>query len=81
VREYREKWTRDMDIPPMRWFKEPLTEGTMKGSMLDYAKYNNMLSIYYRKKGWDERGIPKKNTLEQLGLIDEANQLSMYVNL
>jgi aldehyde:ferredoxin oxidoreductase len=81
VREYREKWSRDMDIPPMRWFKEPLTEGIMKGSMLDYAKYNNMLSTYYRKKGWDERGIPKKNTLEQLGLIDEANQLSMYVNL
>ena len=81
VREYREKWTRDMDIPPMRWFKEPLTEGTMKGSVLDYAKYNNMLSTYYEKKGWDERGIPKKNTLEQLGLIDEANQLSMHVKL
>jgi aldehyde:ferredoxin oxidoreductase len=81
VREYREKWTRDMDIPPMRWFKEPLTEGTMKGSVLDYAKYNNMLSTYYEKRGWDERGIPKKNTLEQLGLVDEANQLNSYVNL
>jgi aldehyde:ferredoxin oxidoreductase len=81
VREYNGKWKRDMDIPPMRWFKEPLTEGKMKGSVLDYEKYNNMLSIYYEKKGWDERGIPKKNTLEQLGLVDEANQLSTYVKL
>jgi aldehyde:ferredoxin oxidoreductase len=78
VREYKEKWTRDLDVPPMRWFKEPLTEGALKGSMLDFKKYNDMLNTYYEKRGWDERGIPKKSTLERLGLVDEAKQLDTY---
>ena len=81
VREYKEKWTRDLDVPPMRWFKEPLTEGTLKGSVLDFKKYNDMLNTYYEKRGWDERGIPKKSTLARLGLVDEAKQLDTYVKL
>jgi len=81
VREYREKWTRSLDFPPMRWFKEPLAEGALKGSMLDYEKYNGMLSTYYEKRGWDEQGIPKKSTLARLGLHDAAEQLEAYVKL
>ena len=30
VREYRSKWNRDLDVPPMRWFKEPLTDGPIE---------------------------------------------------
>jgi aldehyde:ferredoxin oxidoreductase len=81
VREYKEKWTRNLDVPPMRWFKEPLTEGTLKGSVLDIDKYNGMLSAYYEKRGWDERGIPTKPTLERLGLTEEAKQLDAYAKL
>jgi aldehyde:ferredoxin oxidoreductase len=65
----------------MRWFKEPLTEGTLKGSVLDIDKYNGMLSAYYEKRGWDERGIPTKPTLERLGLTEEAKQLDAYAKL
>ena len=81
IREYGAKWSRDLDVPPMRWFKEPLTEGPLKGSTLDLEKYNTMLSAYYEKRGWDERGIPKKSTLAKLGLLDEAKQLDAYVKL
>jgi len=81
VREYREKWTRDLDVPPMRWFKEPLTEGALKGSVLNIDKYNVMLSAYYEKRGWDSRGIPTRHTLERLGLTEEAKQLDAYVKL
>ena len=81
VREYKESWSRELDVPPMRWFKEPLTEGALKGSVLDLQKYNNMLSIYYEKRGWDERGIPTKATLDQLGLVEEAKQLCSYVRI
>jgi len=45
------------------------------------AKYNVMLQKYYRKRGWDERGIPKKITLKKLGLSDVAKQLGKYVEL
>jgi aldehyde:ferredoxin oxidoreductase len=75
VREYREKWTRELDVPPMRWFKEPLTEGTLKGSTLDLEKYNVMLDSYYQKRGWNKNGVPTKGTLEKLGLADVAQQL------
>jgi aldehyde:ferredoxin oxidoreductase len=81
VREYKEKWSRDLDVPPMRWFKEPLTEGALKGSMLNYEKYNAMLTAYYEKRGWDEHGVPKQSTLERLGLTEEAKQLDAYVKL
>ena len=81
VREYRSSWTREMDVPPARWFKEPLTKGPLKGSKLDPAKYDVMLQRYYKKRGWDERGIPKKITLKKLGLDDVAKQLNKYVKL
>lgn len=81
VREYAENWNRSLDIPPMRWFNEPLTDGSMRGSMLNYEKYQSMLSSYYAKRGWDEHGIPKKSTLTKLGLQDEALQLEKYVKM
>jgi aldehyde:ferredoxin oxidoreductase len=70
-----------MDVPPARWFKEPLTEGPLKGAMLDALQYDVMLKKYYRKRGWDARGIPKKITLKKLGLSDVATELEQYVQL
>ena len=81
IREYGNSWTREMEIPPVRWFKEPLTEGPIKGSKLDLVKYEGLLKKYYRKRGWDERGIPKKTTLKKLGLSDVARQLEKYIRL
>jgi aldehyde:ferredoxin oxidoreductase len=75
VREYGEKWTRDLDVPPMRWFKEPLTEGALKGSTLDLERYNVMLDDYYERRGWNHNGVPTKATLEKLGLADVAERL------
>ncbi len=81
VREYRGKWSREMDYPPARWFEEPLTKGPLKGARLDREKYDAMLSWYYEIRGWDERGIPRKSTLEELGLSDVAKELEKYVEL
>ena len=75
VREYGVGWTRDLDVPPMRWFKEPLTEGPLKGSVLDLEKYNVMLDTYYQKRGWNKNGVPTRITLQKLGLGDVASQL------
>jgi len=81
IREYDNSWTREMEIPPMRWFKEPLTEGPLKGAMLDLVKFDGMLKKYYKKRGWDERGIPRKTTLQKLGLPDVAKELEKHVKL
>ena len=81
IRELGKNWTKEMDVPPKRWFKEPLTKGPLAGAKLDIAKYDAMLQKYYRKRGWDDRGIPTKITLKKLGLFDAANQLGKYVKL
>ena len=81
IREFGKNWTREMDVPPARWFEEPLSKGALKGAKLDRAKYDDMLSKYYRKRGWDARGIPTKATLKKLGLEDVAKQLKKRVKL
>jgi len=81
LREYSENWSREMDVPPARWFEEPLTKGPLKGAKLDRTKYDTMLQMYYRKRGWDKRGIPTKTTLNKLGLEDVAEQLKKHVKL
>jgi len=81
VLEYGKNWVREMDVPPARWFEEPLTKGSLKGAKLDRTKYDVMLQRYYRKRGWDGRGIPRKTTLNKLGLGDVAKRLKKRVRL
>ena len=70
-----EGWGREMDMPPTRWFEEPFDEGELKGSSLDRRQYDQMLSWYYESRGWDENGIPTKDTLQKQGLGDVAEGL------
>jgi len=81
IREYGNKWSRAMDYPPPRWFDEPLTKGPYKGATLNRKKYDQMLELYYRKRGWDRRGIPTKTTLEKLGLGYAAQELQKHIQL
>jgi len=81
VREFGKKWSAEMDSPPDRWFDEPLSEGPLKGTKLDRTKYDIMLQNYYRRRGWDGRGIPTKLTLSKLGLKDVAKELKGHVKL
>lgn len=80
VREYGKKWASEMDVPPARWFEEPLTKGAFKGAKLDRPRYNDMLQMYYQKRGWDARGIPTKSTLKGLGLGDISGQLHVKLS-
>ncbi|RJS87130.1 aldehyde ferredoxin oxidoreductase, partial [Candidatus Bathyarchaeota archaeon] len=81
VREYGGRWSRRMDYPPRRWFEEPLTRGPLKGAHLDYDGYDRLLQAYYDKRGWDERGIPTRETFKRLGLEAEARELEGFVEL
>ncbi len=81
VREFGKSWNRQMDLPPPRWFDEPLSKGALKGAKLNRGKFDVMLSTYYKKRGWDQRGIPSKSTLNKAGLNDVAKQLQRSVKL
>jgi aldehyde:ferredoxin oxidoreductase len=81
VREYANNWSWEMELPPMKWFKKPLGTGPRKGAVLDIAKFDTMLKIYYAKRGWDKRGIPRKSTLKKLSLPGVAKRLEKYVTL
>jgi len=81
IREYGKEWTSEMDAPPARWFEDPTTKGPLKGSKLDRKKYDAMLQTYYKRRGWDERGIPTKTTMKKLGLDDAVGQLKKRVKL
>ncbi len=77
IRDYNGEWSSEMDVPPARWFNEPLTEGSLKGAKLDRQKYDALLQSYYAKRGWNRNGVPTRTTLERLGLSDVAQQLKL----
>ncbi len=81
VREFSQNWSSKMDMVPNRWFTEPLTKGPLKGAKLDKSKYEEMLQMYYSKRGWDNRGIPTKSTLNKLGLSGVAQELGQRIQL
>lgn len=71
VPSFGRKW----DYPPERWFEEAQSQGKVKGVKVDREKYEQMLSWYYELRGWDQNGIPRKETLEHLGLKEVAKEI------
>jgi aldehyde:ferredoxin oxidoreductase len=59
---------KDDDNPPR--FYEPLPTGPFKGKTTDKARVDKKMQIYFQTLGWDERGIPTKETLVKMGLND-----------
>ena len=66
---------RKTDVLPER-FAEPHKSGGAEGQALTKADLDVMLDEYYPLRGWDENGIPTRQTLERLNLSDIASQLS-----
>jgi len=58
----------DDDNPPR--FYEPLPSGPYKGQTTDKGLVVEKRAAYFDTLGWDERGIPKKEALDRLGLGD-----------
>ena len=67
IREYG-NWSREYDMPPPRWFEDPLLRGPLRGSKLDREGYQKLLDYYYELRGWDSNGIPRISTLRKLDL-------------
>ncbi len=53
------------DTLPKRLLKDPIPDGPSKGNV---TRLEEMLPKYYEIRGWSEKGIPKAETLEKLGV-------------
>ncbi len=62
------------DYLPEKFIKEPIKRGAGKGSVVNLEV---MKKEFYRIMGWDERGVPKRETLKMLDLEDEARFLEI----
>jgi len=71
----REGFSRKDDTLPERYFTEPTPVGLpiVKGKKIDTNAFEKLLDEYYVLHGWDEKGYPKKETLESLGLDKESS--------
>jgi len=63
-------WVPIEDDDNPRRFYEPLPSGPYKGRTTDKELVEQKRAAYFETLGWDERGIPKRETLEKLGLAD-----------
>ena len=63
------------DENPHRFY-EPLPSGPYKGSTTNRDTVIEKRKTYFETLGWDERGIPTKETLEKTGLTNLEPQMS-----
>jgi len=68
----REGFNVSQDTAPERILKEPVPRGPSKGHVFEL---DVMLKDYYRVRGWDEKGVPTKEKLEELGLFEATKDL------
>ena len=73
-------YDRSWDYPPPRFYTEPVPSGPNQGHYLTRAELDTLLTFYYRARGWNENGIPTKETLERVGLHDIAAEMESIEN-
>ncbi|MDI6707348.1 MAG: aldehyde ferredoxin oxidoreductase C-terminal domain-containing protein, partial [Bacillota bacterium] len=67
------------DYPPSRDMEEAVPSEPLKGFKLEKEKWDALLDEYYNMHGWDkETGLPKRCTLEKMGLEHIADDLDRY---
>ena len=66
---------RHSDFPPARLYEDPIASGPNEGHFIAKEDINKLLSWYYTARGWDDNGIPTKETLLAVGLDAVAEDL------
>jgi len=74
VREIK-NFGRHLDLPPARLYEDPITTGPNQGHFLSKGDIENLLTWYYEARGWDQNGIPTRDTLVQVGLQEVSEDL------
>lgn len=65
----------ELDRPSPRYGSTPV-DGPSEGKTIQ-PHWEQMVADYYARIGWDERGVPKRETLEALGLGHVADDLDL----
>jgi aldehyde:ferredoxin oxidoreductase len=67
----REGLSRKGDSLPWKVMNEPIPDdGPAKGAVVTQDELDLMLDDYYNVRGWTLKGVPKKETLKELGLSE-----------
>ena len=61
---------RHLDMPPARLTEDPIADGPNQGHFISKDDIHHLLSWYYTARGWNENGVPTKQTLLSVGLQD-----------
>ena len=70
--DIREGIDRKHDTIPDRLLKEPMPRAPAKGQIFEL---DELLEDYYRVRGWNERGVPTRKKLAELGLTGVSGEL------
>jgi len=65
----------EKDRPSARYGSTP-TDGPAVGLAIQ-PHWDGMLQDYYQRLGWDATGVPRRETMEQLGLVGIADDLDL----
>ncbi len=70
-----EGFGRGWDVPPERFFTEPVPSGPNRGYFISRASLEQLLDWYYKARGWNSSGLPTRETLVRLDLEYVADEL------
>lgn len=56
------------DTLPQRFFEEDMADGGKGGEKVSKARFSNALSLYYKQRGWNDKGVPTAEKMKELGL-------------
>jgi aldehyde:ferredoxin oxidoreductase len=65
---------RHLDFPPARLYEEPIADGPNQGHVIAKEDINKLLTWYYSARGWNEKGIPTRETLISAGLAEVVEE-------
>ncbi|ELZ85486.1 aldehyde ferredoxin oxidoreductase [Haloferax gibbonsii ATCC 33959] len=65
----REGISREDDTLPAA-LQEPLATGPRAGAVVERDEFDSMLDAYYRRRGWNENGVPTTRTIDRLDLTE-----------
>jgi aldehyde:ferredoxin oxidoreductase len=65
----REGISRKDDTLPKRYFDDPMSLKIAKGHHIDREEFDNLLSRYYKIRGWTEDGQVKNSRVKELGAL------------